>query len=640
MRKLVILTQIPVWLSDALAKNLTTHRKNITQAGIFLPIQENHSRNIPTDWQFIPFSNAKSLLGSEFPFAFYYIGENPIEFNLDAFAILAGTIQRQGCLYLICPHWDNLSNIVDQDALRWNENNTIPCPTFYHYFKSLIAKFGFSVESSLDELPTTGGQKPLVSYQKGKQLTEEQQNIFENLPLAAEKIHLITAPRGRGKSTLAGKLAKQIAKHHSVVITARSRAALMNFWKITDENALQFFAPDALLQQIEAKAISPHQWLFIDEAASLPLPFLHQFCAYFDKIILTTTTHNYEGTGRGFSLKFLSQTHQSSKHWTLTKPLRWQENDPLEAFVDELLLLDEPTTLAILPSTLELMFSHQKLNLAEKIAFYQLLAQAHYKTTPTDLRRLLDGKNQQCFCVKNQTDNSLIGGIWAINEGGINLELTQAIWKGERRPQGNLVAQYLCFQGNLPEACELRSLRISRIAVEPQFQQQGIGKRSISEFILQIRQQKQPLVDFISVSFGMSESLYRFWQQCGFTLVQITPTKEASSGYPSAMMLYPLTTEGKVFCQKAQRMFERDLALNENPNGENAALTDDDWKNIEGFAKYKRTLTACYASLKRLYLSNPLQFADLAPVFENVLTHRYNKSQIEEWRKYVLAKLF
>lgn len=637
MRKLVILTRMPVWLASLLDKNVTTHRNNVSnlnQAGIFLPADNDFK-----DWKQIPFSNARSLLGSEFPCAFYVMGnqQNAVEFNLDAFAILAGTIQSQGCLYLVCPHWADLDNLADQDALRWNENHAIPCPTFYQYFKQLVSEFGFSVEKNLLSLPITSGQKSVeLCNLNENNLTLEQQIILENLPLAEQDIHLITAPRGRGKSTLAGRLAQYLAQTHSIVITARSRAAITNFWQMTNESNITFIAPDALLEQLENKNISPHQWLFIDEAASLPLPFLHQFCAYFDKVILTTTTHNYEGTGRGFSLKFLSQLKRSATHWQLTKPLRWQENDLLEAFVDELLLLDEPTIQTILPSTLELMFSHQKLNLAEKIAFYQLLAQAHYKTTPTDLRRLLDGQNQQCFCVKNSQDDQLIGGIWAINEGGLDAELTQAIWRGERRPQGNLVAQYLCFQGNLPQACELHSVRISRIAITPALQNQGIGKRLISEFILQISQQKQPLVDFVSVSFGMTESLLHFWQQCGFQLVQITPTKEASSGYPSAMMLYPLTEQGKVFCEKAVKMFERDQAL----ENQDQPLDKTDWENINGFANAKRTLTACYTSLKRLYLSNPLQFADLTPVFEHALTHRYSKQQIEEWRRIVQEKLF
>ena len=637
MRKLVILTQIPSWLSEQLNKSVTTHRKNILQEGIFLP----HEVETQSHWQFIPFSNAKSLLGSEFPTAFYFMGSCPIQFNLEAFAILAGTIQHQGCLYLICPNWEKLETIPDQDTLRWNENHSILCPTFYQHFKDLVYQFGFSIDNRLDTLSITSGQNQANFCKKVEtDLTEEQQNIFKNLPLANEDIHLITAPRGRGKSTLAGELATKIAQQNSVVITARSRKALTNFWKLSDNTQMPFFAPDALLQQIEEKNISPNQWLFVDEAASLPLPFLQQFCSYFDKVVLTTTTHNYEGTGRGFSLKLPKQINRQIKHWQLSQPLRWQANDALEDFVNALLLLDEDLSYTENNGRSQKHdYTAEEMNLTEKKAFYTLLSQAHYKTTPTDLRRLLDGTNQQFFRVLHQ-EHTLLGGIWAIDEGGLDPELIQAIWRGARRPQGNLMAQYLCFQANLPEACELRSKRISRIAVDPNYQNQGVGKRLISEFILQIRQQKQSLVDFVSVSFGMTENLLHFWRQAGFILVQITPNKEASSGYPSAMMLYPITEQGKTFCEKAKTKFEHDQAVIFNQENANFSFQAEDRQNLFGFANYHRTLTACYASLKRLYFSDTSQFAEFAEILSSPWNAKYSKSQIEQWRKIVQQKIF
>ena len=636
MRKLIILTQIPSWLYDNFRINVTTHRNNVIQEGIFLP----HFSNAHTEYQFTLFTNAKGLLGSEHPFAFYFTGTDSLHFNLDAFAILAGTIEQQGCLYLICPDWNKIETVTDYNALRWNENHAIPCPTFFQHFKTLVEHFDFYVKNTLtlNDLPSAQNRTTFYKL-TATNLTKEQQNIFQNLPLASEDIHLITAPRGRGKSTLAGKLAEQIAQEYGVVITARSRSALTNFWKISDEAQVTFFPPDTLLQKVKEQSISPHQWLFIDEAASLPLPFLHQFCHYFDKIVLTTTTHNYEGTGRGFSLKFLPQLHRKVKHWQLTEPLRWKVNEPLEAFVNTLLLLDENLSPALQNVRANnLHYSSTLISLDEKKAFYTLLAQAHYKTTPTDLRRLFDGGNQQFFRVLHH--HRLLGGIWAINEGGLKPEISQAIWRGERRPQGSLVAQYLCFQANLPEACKLNSVRISRIAISPELQNQGIGKRLISEFILQIRQQKHPLVDFVSVSFGMSGELLHFWQQAGFKLVQITPNKEASSGYPSAMMLYPLTQQGSTFCEKAEQRFQADQAVIFGKENADLSFRKEDLQNLNGFANHQRTLTACYASLKRLYLSDTLQFAELDEIFEQPIGYKYSKSQVAKWKEMIQHKLF
>ncbi|AWW34701.1 tRNA cytosine(34) acetyltransferase TmcA [Mannheimia varigena] len=553
---------------------------------------------IPPTFKPIPFSNAKSLLGNEYPFAIYDMhAENSVNFNLDAFAIVAGTIQENGTLYLLCSDWENVEHLTDFDSLRWNDGKAVATPNFYRYFKALVGKYGFEICLECRGVCHTPKMEMGVR-RTPLQFNAEQQFIFENLPSDPASIHLITAPRGRGKSTLEGKLAETISQANPVVITARSHSALPNFWKQVEGENVRFFAPDRLIQAVENGENFAKTWLFIDEAASLPLPMLQQCCEYFDKVVLTTTTQNYEGTGRGFELKLPKMLNKPFKHWTLSEPLRWGDNDPLENFVNELLLLQPQMGVCNTPL---------------QVQFYHLLASAHYKTTPTDLRRLFDGERQ--ITLHEIENEQLIGGIWAVNEGGLDETLTQAIWRGERRPQGNLVAQYLCFQGNLPQACELHSVRISRIAVVAEKQRQGIGKRLISRFILQISAQNPPL-DFISVSFGLTALLYQFWADCGFELVQITPNKEASSGYRSAMMIYPISAQGKAFCEQAKQAFARDFALQpffaeiseDLPNFHQfqplaeSKLNEKDWQNLTAFAEGKRALSAVYVSLKRLNL--------------------------------------
>ncbi|KIE91060.1 acetyltransferase [Actinobacillus pleuropneumoniae] len=98
-----------------------------------------------------------------------------------------------------------------------------------------------------------------------------------------------------------------------MLITARSQTALPSFWRINQSEHIQFLSPDVLIKQIEEQTYNAQSWLFIDEAASLPLPLLVRFCEVFHKVVLTTTTHNYEGTGRGFSLKLLPLLSRSVK---------------------------------------------------------------------------------------------------------------------------------------------------------------------------------------------------------------------------------------------------------------------------------------------------------------------------------------
>lgn len=197
MRKLVILAEMPP-----------------LDGGIVI-----HSGNL---------SQAKQYLGQEHPYAIYDMrAEDGVCLNLDALAIIAGTIQAQGTLYLICPNWDTLEQQLDFDSQRWNSGKVIATPNFYRYFKALIQKFGFQFQI----LAETNFSLPQYQNLSTESLTPQQQEIFEKLPLDSSAIHLVTASRGRGKSTLAGKLAQQLAQTESVLITARSHSVLPSFWK-------------------------------------------------------------------------------------------------------------------------------------------------------------------------------------------------------------------------------------------------------------------------------------------------------------------------------------------------------------------------------------------------------------------------
>ncbi len=44
-------------------------------------------------------------------------------------------------------------------------------------------------------------------------------------------------------------------------------------------------------------------------------------------------------------------------------------------------------------------------------------------------------------------------------------------------------------------------------------------------------------LDYLSVSFGYTAELWRFWQRCGFVLVRMGNHREASSGCYTAMAL-------------------------------------------------------------------------------------------------------
>ena len=558
---------------------------------------------------YFPFSKTKNLLGSEFP-AIIYDARQGI--HLDALAIAAGTLQDGGQLLLLLNHWSHLANQPDSDSLRWSgEKRAINTPHFIAFLQEKITKYGFPVYQNTPL--NLASPKPQKDRSPHCQPTLEQARLLQQMAEAEEAILIVTAKRGRGKSALAGLFAKQqLVQHQSVILTAPNKSAVNIFNEFAGAE-ITFMPPDELSQNLsDAPQQFSNHWLFVDEAAMIPLDILFRLTKAFKRVVLTTTIHSYEGTGRGFLLKFMAKTDRTFRHVELFTPLRWQADDKLEAFIDDLLLCDcedrlpQPPYDSVLAEQIQI--SHcERIPHDEIESVYGLLTLAHYRTSPLDLRRLLDAPQQQFY--RTHARDSLLGCVWAVPEGGLaDKTLIRQIRRGERRPRGNLVAQMLCFQAGLEEACELCSLRISRIAVQPNWQQHGLGQRLIAQMKQQIK--PQGAVDFLSVSFGYTPELLAFWQKCGFILVHFSESKEASSGCYSVVALCPLSEEGQVFVQRAEKQFQRNLPLSFHPLVTQFARTEidwtldnSDWQSLKDFADFFLPLSSALPSIRRLIKS-------------------------------------
>ena len=599
-RELLILVGEDDFLAHQLNHNLSL--KSAVWIGDVLPHFATQS--------YFPFSKTKNLLGSEFP-AIIYDARQGI--HLDALAMAAGTLQDGGLLLLLLlNHWADLANQPDSDSLRWSgEKHAINTPNFIAFLQEKIAKYNFPVYQSMPL--TLALPIPQKDRSTHCQPTLEQARLLQQMAEAEEAILIVTAKRGRGKSALAGLFAKQQqAQNQPVILTAPNKSAVNIFNEFAGAE-ITFMPPDELSQNLsdEPQQFATH-WLFVDEAAMIPLDILFRLTKAFKRVVLTTTIHSYEGTGRGFLLKFMAKTDRTLRHFELFTPLRWQADDKLEAFIDDLLLcncedrLPQPPYDGVLAEQIQI--SHCERIPHDQIeSVYGLLTLAHYRTSPLDLRRLLDAPQQQFYLA--QAQDSLLGCVWAVPEGGMeDNTLIRQIRRGERRPRGNLVAQMLCFQAGLEEACELCSLRISRIAVQPKWQQQGIGQRLIAQMKQQIKQQN--VVDFLSVSFGYTPELLAFWQKCGFVLVHFSESKEASSGCYSVVALCPLSEEGRAFVQQTEKQFQRNLPLSLHPLATQFARTEidwmldsTDWRSLNDFADFFLPLSSVLPSIRRLIKS-------------------------------------
>lgn len=565
---------------------------------------------LPGDWLWIsPQPDAENhcspsalqtLLGREFRHAVFDARHG---FDAAAFAALSGTLKAGSWLVLLLPVWEEWENQPDADSLRWSDcPDPIATPHFVQHLKRVLTADNDAIlwrqnqpfslahfTPRTDWHPATGAPQP------------EQQQLLQQLLTMPPGVAAVTAARGRGKSALAGQLISRIAG--SAIVTAPAKAATDVLAQFAGEK-FRFIAPDALLASDEQA-----DWLVVDEAAAIPAPLLHQLVSRFPRTLLTTTVQGYEGTGRGFLLKFCARFPHLHR-FELQQPIRWAQGCPLEKMVSEALVFDDENFTHTPQGNIVISAFEQTLWRSEPetpLKVYQLLSGAHYRTSPLDLRRMMDAPGQHFLQAAGE--NEIAGALWLVDEGGLSQELSQAVWAGFRRPRGNLVAQSLAAHGSNPLAATLRGRRVSRIAVHPARQREGTGRQLIAGAL----QYTQDL-DYLSVSFGYTGELWRFWQRCGFVLVRMGNHREASSGCYTAMALLPMSNAGKQLAEREHYRLRRDAQALAKWNGEtlpvdplnDAVLSDDDWLELAGFAFAHRPLLTSLGCLLRLLQTSEL----------------------------------
>lgn len=545
-------------------------------------------------------SALQTLLGREFRHAVFDARHG---FDAAAFAALSGTLKAGSWLVLLLPVWEEWENQPDADSLRWSDcPDPIATPHFVQHLKRVLTADNDAIlwrqnqpfslahfTPRTDWHPATGAPQP------------EQQQLLQQLLTMPPGVAAVTAARGRGKSALAGQLISRIAG--SAIVTAPAKAATDVLAQFAGEK-FRFIAPDALLASDEQA-----DWLVVDEAAAMPAPLLHQLVSRFPRTLLTTTVQGYEGTGRGFLLKFCARFPHLHR-FELQQPIRWAQGCPLEKMVSEALVFDDENFTHTPQGNIVISAFEQTLWRSEPetpLKVYQLLSGAHYRTSPLDLRRMMDAPGQ--YFLQAAGENEIAGALWLVDEGGLSQQLSQAVWAGFRRPRGNLVAQSLAAHGSNPLAATLRGRRVSRIAVHPARQREGVGQQLIASAL----QYTQDL-DYLSVSFGYTGELWRFWQRCGFVLVRMGNHREASSGCYTAMALLPMSDAGKQLAEREHYRLRRDAQALAQWNGEtlpvdplnDIVLSDDDWLELAGFAFAHRPLLTSLGCLLRLLQTSEL----------------------------------
>ena len=594
--------------------------------------QANHLRvSLPGDWLWVGESTdwplhcapraLTTLLGREFTHA---VLDARYGFDVAALAALSGTLKPGSFLVLLAPPLDAWAQRPDNDSCRWSDTaEPIATPRFVeHFCRALRQDDNVMLWSHAHPFRPPDFSARSAWHAATGAPEEEQRAILAELAAMPPGVMVVTAPRGRGKSALAGMHIARLAT--SAIVTAPGRSATDVLAHYAGE--MTFIAPDALLARI-AQGEPLSEWLVVDEAAAIPGPLLTTLVSAFRYVLLTTTVQGYEGTGQGFLLKFCAGFPHLI-HRQLHTPLRWAEGCPLEAFINRVLLFDDASALTKPTgeaTILSLDQSAWSTDSSLPSALYRLLASAHYRTSPLDLRRMMDAPGQHFWLTK--TPDALLAALWLVEEGGLSAGLSQAVWAGFRRPRGNLVAQSLAAHGGSPLAATLRGLRVSRIAVHPSRQREGLGQALITH-----ARQHVTGCDYLSVSFGYTSSLWHFWQRCGFQLVRLGSHREASSGCYTAMAVLPLTAAGQALAANEQRRLARDLPWLDAWKGEKLPLTvspettlnNDDWQELAGFAFAHRPLSSATGALQRLLMQVDLPLNAL----RMQLTEKRNEADI------------
>jgi len=468
------------------------------------------------------------------------------QFDANQFAASEGTLRGGGLLILLCP-----TEITNKD-------------NFYTYIDEQFKHYPFITIQPTDPLPC-------IQITEAIQLTPlhlQQQNnaieaIIKTVTGHRRRPLVLTANRGRGKSAALGIAAKQLITSgiNKILVCAPSKATTETLFKHAGESKqVSFIAPDLLLAEKPDCDL-----LMIDEAAALPIPLLEALTQHYSRLVFSTTMHGYEGSGRGFALRFqkrLKRLAPQTRFLHLDQPIRWDKNDPLEQFTLQQLCLTESQQASPAYDAKEaLQFEqvtslHLLKNTALLTEIFSLLVIAHYQTKPSDLERLLNAKQLSILLLKQ---SGQILSVALINhEGDFDKQLAEEVYQGKRRLQGHLIPQSLTFHSAKIDAATHRYARIQRIATHPSLQQQGLGKLFIKKISEWANKQN---FDHLCASFGATEPLLRFWQYSNFNTLRIGSSKDKSSGTHSFIVNHPISDLGKELHRSISQQFHKQLSV-------------------------------------------------------------------------------
>ncbi|KAK5736145.1 N-acetyltransferase 10 [Elasticomyces elasticus] len=263
-----------------------------------------------------------------------------------------------------------------------------------------------------------------------------------------------------------------------------------------------------------------------------------------------------------------------------------------------------PSQCQLLQVNRDTLFSFHKISEKFLQKMMALYVASHYKNSPNDLQLMSDAPAHQLFVlvppVQNDTTDlpEILCVLQVALEGQISKESVLSSLSRGQRAGGDLIPWLVSQQFQDSEFAGLSGARVVRIATNPDYASMGYGSRALqlltefyegkhinlseTENVSAVHEQEIPrvtdaeleqstllqdnvkvrdihampplfarlsdrkpaLLDYLGVSYGLTQPLHKFWKRAGFVPVYLRQTANELTGEHTAVMLRTLESGG------------------------------------------------------------------------------------------------
>ncbi|XP_011136777.1 RNA cytidine acetyltransferase [Harpegnathos saltator] len=256
------------------------------------------------------------------------------------------------------------------------------------------------------------------------------------------------------------------------------------------------------------------------------------------------------------------------------------------------------------------LFSYHKASELFLQRLVSLYVASHYKNTPNDLQMMSDAPAHHLFCLLGPVDLNkktlpeILVVLQICLEGEVSkTSVSEGLSRG-RRASGDLIPWTIAQQYQDEDFPLLAGARIVRIATHPDYHGMGYGSRallllkqyyemqlpninedvvqepiteiknvpdeavglleetieprsSLPPLLLKLSERPPEQLDYIGVSFGITEQLLKFWKRANFVPVYLRQTANDITGEHTCIMLY--RTQGELTASEWLRDYWSDF---------------------------------------------------------------------------------